>query len=167
MSDTRKLLFGSIPFWMSKKFVKRVNSVEMEIFPGYYWDSANWSDFFRFGNEFGILAELDNLDSALVMIWTRFRWSGSFRSRQLRIPMTACQSHRFLPRGQKEENYENCDFSANHCLAHPTSHDFPISKCIPTCSQCSFVGRNQHEMCGMMRSRLCPEARVFCSRSSA
>ena len=66
---------------MSKKFVKRVNSVEMEIFPGYFWDSANWSDFFRFGNEFGILAVLDKLDSALVTAETKFRWTESFRSR--------------------------------------------------------------------------------------
>ena len=51
-----------------------------------YRDSANWSELFRVRNEFGILAGLDNLDSALVMIGTRFRWSESFRSRQLRIP---------------------------------------------------------------------------------
>ena len=58
----------------------------MEISPGYYRESANWSELFRFGNEFGILAVLDKLDSALVTAETKFRWTESFRSRQLRIP---------------------------------------------------------------------------------
>ena len=54
-----------------------------------YQESANRSELFRFRNGVGTLALLDNLDSALVMIGTRFRWSESLRSRQLRIPVSS------------------------------------------------------------------------------
>ena len=62
--------------------------MELSISPGNYRDSANWSELFRVGNEFGILAvlALDKFDSALVMSETRFWWSESFRSRHFHIP---------------------------------------------------------------------------------